>query len=361
MTLRLLHVMRADSPGAIAQVDWIAQFSGANTSSIIHVTDRTRVGGMPPRDSSRTCLRLRGLFDVSGIRQLRARVTQAKPDLVHIWDPQFLPPSALLALALGRRWPLVASFRHPVNKRSGSHFLLRWLSRRICRFAADSEFVKASCVASGWGTTDMQVIPGGCESKTSVNGVVRQKSLQPIKLDDEARLIVAIGSLSSHKRLSDLIWAADMLAPVEPRLHLAIVGEGPAQAQLEETRHSVRRGHRISILSPAAMPWLLDRAEFAVLPGAVDGCCHAALQAMAAGLPLVAARGGGNGALLGEGEAGLSFPVGDRGELARTLWGMLAKPDRQRAFGHAARRRATELFPAEEMASAYADLYRELS
>ena len=138
------------------------------------------------------------------------------------------------------------------------------------------------------------------------------------------------------------------------------MGAGPAESHLHDASRAVRRADRVDFFSIAALPQLLDTAEFAAAPGDMDGCCQGTLQAMSWGLPIVAASGGGNRELIGEDVAGLTFPAGDRGELARTLWRMLENEELRKRLGAEAVARARKDYSAERMANAYADLYRGL-
>ncbi len=314
------------------------------------------------RSASHT-IRLRGTWDVAGYRRLSSMLRDLAPDVVHVWDPHFLPAPALLAIVRGKRCPVVATFRHPPDVNGRPRIAAQLVRKHVAEAVADCEFVRAACLQRGWSDSAMSVIPAGCEQRGVESPETEHDALSDdgtVGFDQTARRIVVVGPLSAHKRIADLIWAVDMLAPLEPRLRLAIVGAGPAESHLHDASRAVRRADRVDFFSIAALPQLLDTAEFAAAPGDMDGCCQGTLQAMSWGLPIVAASGGGNRELIGEDVAGLTFPAGDRGELARTLWRMLENEELRKRLGAEAVARARNDYSAERMANAYADLYRGL-
>ena len=84
------------------------------------------------------------------------------------------------------------------------------------------------------------------------------------------------------------------------------------------------------------------------------------LEGMATGLPAVVTDTGGNPEVVVEGETGHLVPVGDHQKLGQALAGLLADPDRRRAWGDAARERVVAEFSFERMLSEYETVYDTL-
>lgn len=381
MRYSLLHIMSPHTPGADSQAELICQGGADLTCHKLVIGDRKSFAdfdlpatgerqtnesilaetGAPSADATqaqtleRQSLRLRGTLDVAGYRRLRMLLREAEPNVIHLWDPQYLPAPALAALTRSRAWKLVATYRHPPGIGGRGRFAAQLLRSHANESVADSEFVRGACVAGGWADSTMSVISAGCESPTQSGETASSAGIDP-----GTRRIAAIGPITAHKRLGDLIWAIDVLAPLESKLQLAVVGSGAAKDQVRDACRTVRREERVSFHPRESLTDVLQTAELVAIPGDQDGCCHGGLQAMASGLPLVVARGGGNGELVGDEIAGLTFPAGDRGELARTLWRMLDEPELRERMGSAARQRVKERYSAEKLACAYADLYRGL-
>jgi glycosyltransferase involved in cell wall biosynthesis len=82
------------------------------------------------------------------------------------------------------------------------------------------------------------------------------------------------------------------------------------------------------------------------------------IEAMAAGLPVVASSVGGLPELVADGETGILVPAGDAVALAEALARLLDDPELRRSYGAAARRRALERFDLARFRGAHLDVYR---
>ena len=98
-------------------------------------------------------------------------------------------------------------------------------------------------------------------------------------------------------------------------------------------------------------------AELAWVPSRAGGGVNAALEAMAAGKPVVATRLPALAEIVTDGEVGCLVPPGDKTELARQTRFLLNDADRRRAYGEAGRRRAAEHFSVERLVRRCAELY----
>lgn len=165
-------------------------------------------------------------------------------------------------------------------------------------------------------------------------------------------LLLYVGRLSAEKRLADLRPA---LAQT-PGARLALVGDGPARPALE--RHFAGLpAHFSGYLRGDDLAAAYASADVFVFPSALESFGLAVLEAMAAGLPVVAARVGGVGALVTEGVSGYTFAPGDTTALADGVRRLSADPARRLAMGRAARACAeTQSWPAmmDEVIAHYA-------
>ena len=105
------------------------------------------------------------------------------------------------------------------------------------------------------------------------------------------------------------------------------------------------------------LPW----ADAVVLPSFTEGLPNVALEAAAAGVPVVATAVGGTPEVVAHGETGLLVPSGDPAALANGLDRLLRSEDLRRIMGDAGRRRMTEHFTFQAQAARYDALFRRVT
>jgi glycosyltransferase involved in cell wall biosynthesis len=163
-------------------------------------------------------------------------------------------------------------------------------------------------------------------------------------------VIGAAGRLELIKGLSYLIEALAILAPDFPGLRLEIAGEGSLRAALEERSRQLGVSGVVSFLG-----WREDLAsvmagwDILAMPSLDEGFGMAALDGMAAGLPVVASEVGGLCELIKNGETGWLVPPAVPTELARRLKELIQDGQRREAMGLAGRQRAINYFSISQM------------
>jgi glycosyltransferase involved in cell wall biosynthesis len=167
-------------------------------------------------------------------------------------------------------------------------------------------------------------------------------------------LVLSVTRLKDPK---DTVTFARALRRLEPgSFRAAIVGGGPERPQVEAELGDAGEllGERDDV------PELLASADVFALSSRSEGLPLSILEAMAAGLPVVATAVGGIPELVVDGETGLLVPPGDAQALADALRRLLGDPSLRRRFGDAARERAERDFSVERVRRAHVDLYERL-
>jgi glycosyltransferase involved in cell wall biosynthesis len=173
--------------------------------------------------------------------------------------------------------------------------------------------------------------------------------------------IVFVGRLRQPKRADLAVRALAIVRRTRPEATLDVVGDGPLRTGLEQLaeREGVKQAVRFLGVRND-VPQLLAGVACMLLASDYEGCPLTVLEAMAAGLPVVATAVGGIPELVVEGETGF-LVAPDRPEpIADALEAILTEPDRGRALGAAGRERARALFSRERMIRETAALYDEL-
>ena len=133
--------------------------------------------------------------------------------------------------------------------------------------------------------------------------------------------IVTSARLVPWKGVHGLIDAVAMLRTSFPNASLAVVGDGPDRVQLE-TYARTRLGENYAFTG--GLPHeeafaALTKADAFVLNSSYEGLSHVLIEALYAGVPIVASQAGGNGEVVIDGESGLLVPVGDTDALVGAL------------------------------------------
>jgi glycosyltransferase involved in cell wall biosynthesis len=164
-------------------------------------------------------------------------------------------------------------------------------------------------------------------------------------LPDDARLVLCVGPIEQHKGHRDAAWAMDILRLVHPRLHLVILGQGPATDAVGRLVASNQMHAFVHLAGPVAdvAPWLA-RAEVVWVPSLRPAGRFTVLEAMAAGRPVVASDLPELAELVVQGQTGYLVPPGDKVSLARQTRLLLDYPDLARQMGEAGSQRVREHF-----------------
>jgi glycosyltransferase involved in cell wall biosynthesis len=173
-------------------------------------------------------------------------------------------------------------------------------------------------------------------------------------------LAVAVGRLIAQKDHATLLRAFALVHEALPEARLAILGSGPLEA---ETRAlAAELGLADAVLLPGRTDirdWL-ERADAFVHSSRWEGFGIVLLEAMLAGLPIVATRVSAVPEVVVDGETGLLVEAGDHAGLARHLETLLSDRGRAAALGAAGRRRALTEFSVDRMANRTLALYDEV-
>lgn len=300
--------------------------------------------------------------DLRAYWRLRRLIRQLRPDVVHTWLFAANAYGRQAAISAGVR-AIVAGERCVDPWKSWPQLAIdRYLARRTSRIATNSTGVVEFYVQHGLPAEKFVVIPNGVAPAASVDSVSREQLLQELGLPPDARLFGAVCRLWPQKRVKDLIWAADLLKVIRDDVHLLIIGDGPQRWRLERYRDQVRIRDRVHFLGERGdVPRILPHLDALWLASEYEGQSNAVLEAMAAGVPVVASDIAGNRDLVVPGETGFLFPVGDRAELARCSRELLEDQELARRMGAAAQARIRECFGVDKMIERYGTLYEQVA
>ena len=284
-----------------------------------------------------------------------------RPDIVHAHD--WLVAHPAIALAEFYDVPLVSTIhateagRHsgwvsgPTNRQV--HAVESWLVR-------DSDSL-ITCSASmrdeitdlfGPELADVRVIPNGID--TAGWPFARRTA------GGAAAELLYFGRLEYEKGVHDAIAALPRIRRTHPGTTLTIAGVGTQQEWLAEQarKHKVLKAvNFVGLVDHSALLNLLHRATAVLLPSHYEPFGIVALEAAAAGAPLVTSNVGGLGEAVINGRTGVSFPARDVAALAAGVRSVLDDPAAAQRHAIAARERLTSDFSWQTVASETAQVY----
>lgn len=177
----------------------------------------------------------------------------------------------------------------------------------------------------------------------------------------QAPLVVIVGRLVAVKAHVRFLTAVERVQRVHPEIRYLIVGDGPLRQMLEERARQLGVAKVVRFTGLRSdVPAIISRADLMVFSSDSEGLSIAALEALAAGVPVVSTPVEGMNELLGRG-AGIVVDSHDAGALARGILAGLEDPAGRAAMGAAGRRLVAEEFSPGTMLRDYEALYRRLT
>jgi glycosyltransferase involved in cell wall biosynthesis len=214
-------------------------------------------------------------------------------------------------------------------------------------------------VANSRAAADRLILERVPERKVALiaNGLDFER-VQPRQPGARLRKVIVVANLRREKGHDVLIDAAAEVLRRFPDAEFEIVGGGPELETLLAHAEARRVLHAFTFLGQRDdVPARLAAADIFVLPSRSEAFPNAALEAMAAGLPIVASGVGGIPELIADGTTGLLVPPGDAPAVADRLCRLMTDPGLASRLGAAARAEALARYSFDRMVAAFEALY----
>ena len=235
--------------------------------------------------------------------------------------------------------------------------LERWAQRHADYLFTQSTEDLAAAVAEEIAAEEAaEAIGNGVETARFAPGLFPPENLNAARAElgiapGDGPVIAMIGRLVREKGYHELLEALALLRPRFPRLRALMIGAALSSDHDDAAAGIVARARELGLDSTVIfaglrsdVPRLLALADIFCLPSWREGMPRSIIEAMAAGLPVVATDIRGSREEVIDGQTGLLVPVADPGALAGALGRLLAEPGLARGMGQAGRRRAVEIF-----------------
>ncbi|MBN1504897.1 MAG: glycosyltransferase family 4 protein [Candidatus Eisenbacteria bacterium] len=305
-------------------------------------------------------VRMRGDLDFKAWVRVAGILRMFKPELLHAHTGR------------GHAVGLGATFFQDVNafvvtRRVGTPLRINVLnrvkySRLVSCFVAISEHVAETLKLAGVPPARIRVIPSGVrleefeveggETEVGRADGTLMRTVEPVVLN--------VGSLSKEKSQQDVLRVASVVARAVPSVRFLIAGDGPMRHRLERISRDLGVDSVVRLLGfREDVAALMRAASVFLFPSESEGLGSAALQAMAAGLPVVATDSGGIRDVVSHGETGFLFAKRDVASMADAVVKLLGDKDLADRMGANARRKAAD-FSFQRCCASHEELYKEL-
>lgn len=279
----------------------------------------------------------RGAGDVRALARLWERLRRDPPDLLHAYLFHANMAARVIGPLSGVPVHRILCEIQTVEIERPWHLVLDNLTCRLCRFEVGNSpsvvahlrrraHIPASRLRCEWGAVDVEVFDRASPLPRAALGV-----------PEDEPLLLWTGRLDPVKGFEEMLEAFAHVCRVRPA-RLLLAGEGPYRQAVERLIRRLQLDDRVALLGRRDdVPALLKTADLFLFCSRTEGLPNALMEAMAAGVPVVATDVPGCRDLITSGETGLLVPSGSIESIARAVLHLLEDRRRARSLSEAAR------------------------
>jgi len=280
-----------------------------------------------------------------------------------------LIPDGVAALILGRRLGLPVMLSSIGSDAHTYPFLSKaalrktqWVARNADLIVVEAEGAAAAVQALVPEPLPIRAFNRGIDLERLREAPDREQMRRQMGLPLDRRLIAFVGALGEAKGIRVLMEAFARLQARFADADLVLIGSGPLGGWLAEQAKEQPGGRRLHLLGRQPfwkVPQILTACDLFCLPSFGEGLPKSVVEAMAAGLPVVATTVGGIPDTVQTGQTGLLVPPRDEAALGAALARLLASPEEARRMGRLGREIAYRDFDGEKNATSHLELAGE--
>ena len=289
--------------------------------------------------------------------RLRTLLNQLKPDIVHTWI--FAANAYGRTAAMSAKIPVILGSERSVDPwKNGLQFWIdKYLAQRTQGLTANSQGTIDFYSQHGLSQSLFQLIPNAIETAKPCK-LTREEAFASMGIPTKKKIIISIGRLWPQKGYKDLMWAADMLRVLREDLAYVIVGEGPERQRLEEYRDNIGGTGNVHLIGERKdVGDLLPHCDMLWNGSLYEGQSNVILEAMQAGVVVVASDIPGNRELIEHERTGILYPLGKVDQLCRMTQQILNDEDRRKLLASNAKLEVQQKHSVQSMVTRHAEFY----
>ena len=302
-------------------------------------------------------------------------VRDVRPAIVHCFNPRPMLYGGLAAAASAvpaigtlsafacmgddRSYSFLPQPLHTRSRRNRiRNRVLGWLMKRVAAVSARAGH--AFCDSNAIPRSKLRVIAYGVDVEERVAATEVARIRAEIGVSDDEILVGSVGRLVEQKDYPTQLRALALAARHSP-LRMMVAGGGPLARELQDLAHRLRIGDRVHWMGERPdVPAVLRCSDAFVIASKFEPFGVSVLEAMAAGLPIVATDVNELSEILDRGRAGMLVPAERPEALAEALEALAGNPALRERLGSHARNVARTRYSLDAAVSAYQNLYQEV-
>jgi len=301
---------------------------------------------------------MEGQWDFRWIVQCCGMVRQQNVSLIHAHEFRANVFGALVAKLCGI--PLVATV-HGKNyypDHAKRRMAYRWASRAAHMVAVSYDLRRFLEERIGIAHDRVTVIHNGVDMIQQGSLAQMRRLRSEFGVGEDEFVIGIVGSLYPVKGHAYLFHALRTVLVHHPKTRLLVIGQGDLEQALKQEVLELGIERAVSFLGLRDdVPRILPLLDLFVLPSLSEGLSVALLEAMSAGVPVIASKVGGNPEIVVNGETGYLVPPQRPEELASRIIEFMSNQESSRLMGERGRERVAREFTTARMLERYQDLY----
>ena len=299
--------------------------------------------------------------DIAVALRLRSLLKELRPDILHT----YLLHGNVIGRIIGRLvgTPIIIGSERTIGQAKVFGRLLTKLTNPLTDVVEVNSFLGAKAIAKDLGVPKrkIEVVQSGLDLDNYPAKSKRIKVRSSLGLSHEQHLILIIGRLRHVKGVDQGLIGFEKILNKHASAHLAIAGEGEQLVSLQSLVKELGISKNVTFLGARNdLPALLSASDSVLIPSRNEGFPRVAIEAMAAGKPVVATTAGGIPEAIIDGETGILVPPNDVNAMAIALSSLIENKTLRNHLGQVGEQRARQNYSIEKYVTRLDNLYQTL-